>query len=107
MQNAINKSASEVISTYVYNVSLGSRGRPNFSYAAGVGIFQSVVNLIILLSVNKRTFFQSSGILPLREAALIDGADDFRFFFRILLPLSGAVIAVNCLFFAVGSWFLC
>lgn len=53
MQNAINKSASEVISTYVYNVSLGSRGRPNFSYAAGVGIFQSVVNLIILLSVNK------------------------------------------------------
>ena len=53
MQNSINKSASEVISTYVYNVSLGSSSRPNFSYGAGVGIFQSVVNLIILLMVNK------------------------------------------------------
>ena len=53
MQNQVNKGVSEVISTYVYNLSLGAAGRPNFSYAAGVGMFQSVINLIILLSVNK------------------------------------------------------
>ena len=53
MQNPVNKGISEVISTFVYNVSLGAARRPNFSYAAAVGIFQSAVNLIILLSVNK------------------------------------------------------
>ena len=53
MQNPINKGVSEVIATYTYHLSLGATTRPNFSYAAGVGMFQSVINLAILLSVNK------------------------------------------------------
>lgn len=85
-----------LIPTYLLMKALGLVDNPLVMVIPGT---VSVWNIIIT-----RTFFQSSGILPLREAALIDGADDFRFFFRILLPLSGAVIAVNCLFFAVGSW---
>ena len=46
-----------------------------------------------------------SGVSPeLYEAATIDGASDFTILFRVLLPLSGAVIAVLVLFSAVGYW---
>ena len=49
LQNPLNLAGSEVISTYVYNV-----GMLNFqySYSTAIGLFNTVVNLIILLSVN-------------------------------------------------------
>ncbi len=40
----------------------------------------------------------------LKEVAMIDGASDFTILTRVLLPLSGAVIAVLVLFSAVGYW---
>lgn len=49
LQNPLNLAGSEVISTYVYKV-----GMQNFqySYSTAIGLFNTVVNLIILLSVN-------------------------------------------------------
>ncbi|MEK3912793.1 sugar ABC transporter permease [Paenibacillus sp. FSL H7-0331] len=52
MQNPLNISSSEVISTYVYSVSLASSA-PNYSYATAIGLFNSVVNMIIILTVNQ------------------------------------------------------
>jgi len=49
MQNAINVQYSEVISTYIYKLGIQQR---NFGLAAAVGLFQNIINLIILLSVN-------------------------------------------------------
>lgn len=40
----------------------------------------------------------------IEESAKIDGANDFRIFFQIVLPLSGAVLATMTLFVAVGHW---
>jgi putative aldouronate transport system permease protein len=59
----------------------------------------SVYNMIVT-----RTFLQSNVPLELLEAAQMDGCSDTRFFFRIVLPLSKAVIAVIALFYAVGHW---
>lgn len=53
MQNALNRSASEVISTYVYQQAFGSSSVPNFSYSSAIGLFESVVSLILLLIVNQ------------------------------------------------------
>lgn len=53
MQNSLNRSASEVISTYVYKQAFGSSSLPNFSYSAAIGFFESVVSLILLVVVNK------------------------------------------------------
>ena len=51
MQNSINVVYSEVISTYVYKV--GLTGATNqFSYAAAVGLFNNVINGILLITVN-------------------------------------------------------
>lgn len=38
------------------------------------------------------------------EAAQIDGCDDFRFFAKIVLPLSKPIIAVMVLFHVVTHW---
>lgn len=52
LQNSLNISQSEVISTYVYNVSMGSSGN-DFSYGTAIGLFNSVINLILIISVNR------------------------------------------------------
>lgn len=52
LQNAMNLNASEVINTYVYKQGLTS-GLPQYSYATAIGLFVSVVNMIILLIVNR------------------------------------------------------
>ncbi|QHQ63600.1 ABC transporter permease subunit [Anaerocolumna sedimenticola] len=49
MGNTLVKDVSEVISTYVYNVGLQA-GR--FDFATAVGLFQSVVGVILILVVN-------------------------------------------------------
>jgi multiple sugar transport system permease protein/putative aldouronate transport system permease protein len=59
----------------------------------------SVWNVIIT-----RTFFQSSLPIELLEAAQIDGCNDFKFVWRIVIPLSGPIIAVITLYYAVDHW---
>ena len=51
MQNGMNLAASEIISTYEYQVGLGGSST-NFSYAAAIGLFNSIVNLIMIVIVN-------------------------------------------------------
>ena len=50
MQNSLNLSASEVISTYVYKAGLING---QFSFSAAVDLFNSVINLLLLFTVNK------------------------------------------------------
>ena len=51
MQNSMNQSASEVISTYVYKVGLAA-SVTDFSYATAIGLFNSVVNMVLIVLVN-------------------------------------------------------
>ncbi|MBY5035288.1 ABC transporter permease subunit [Streptococcus gallolyticus] len=50
MQTSLNLTASEIISTYVYKQGLVSG---NYSYSTAVGLFNTVINIILLLVVNK------------------------------------------------------
>lgn len=49
MQNSLNLSASQVISTYVYDVGVKSS---QFSFGSAVGLFTNVVNFAFLLTAN-------------------------------------------------------
>ncbi|MBS4206039.1 ABC transporter permease [Lederbergia citrea] len=49
LQNPLNINSSEVIATYVYKVGLLGA---NFSFAAAVGLFNSIVNFILIISAN-------------------------------------------------------
>lgn len=51
-----------------------------------------------------RTFMRQNLPEELREAAKIDGSDDFRFFFQIVLPLSGPIIGVMTMLYALTHW---
>ncbi|MDO4293104.1 MAG: carbohydrate ABC transporter permease [Eubacteriales bacterium] len=59
----------------------------------------SVYNLIVV-----RTFFQTNIPEELLEAAKMDGCTDLKFFWHIALKVSGTIIAVMVLFYAVGLW---
>jgi len=59
----------------------------------------NVFNLIIT-----RTFFESSLPKELYEAAAIDGCSHFKFFARVALPLSRAVVSVIGLYYLVAHW---
>jgi len=50
MQTSLNISASEIIPTYVYKAGLMQY---RFEYATAVGLFNSVINLALILTVNK------------------------------------------------------
>ena len=52
MQNNLNMSYSEIISTYVYKVGLAS-GMNDFSLSVAIGMFNSVINFILLVTANK------------------------------------------------------
>lgn len=49
LQNSLNLSASQVISTYVYEV--GLRGG-QYSYSSAIGLFNNIVNIVLLVIVN-------------------------------------------------------
>ena len=49
LQNTLNASTSEIISTYVYKMGLI---RNQYSLSAAIGLFNNVINLILLLSMN-------------------------------------------------------
>lgn len=50
MQTAMNITTSEIIPTYVYKLGLQ---RGDYSYSTAVGLFNSVINVILLLTVDK------------------------------------------------------
>lgn len=49
LQNSLNSPTSEIISTYVYKMGLLNS---DYGYSTAIGLFNSVVNLILLVSVN-------------------------------------------------------
>lgn len=52
LQNDLNKSVSQIISTYVYQVGLIDN---DISFSAAIGLFNSLVNAVLLISVNTIT----------------------------------------------------
>lgn len=59
----------------------------------------SVFNVIIT-----RTYFKTTIPDELLEAAQLDGCNDFKFVWNVVIPLSGPIIAVITLYSAVGYW---
>jgi len=50
MQNNLNLNVSEIISTYTYEIGLVQN---NYSYSAAIGLFNSIINLILVLTTNR------------------------------------------------------
>jgi len=85
-----------LIPTYLVVQDLGML---NTRWAMILPTAMAVWNVIIT-----RTYFMVTIPEELVEAGRVDGCSDFGFFWRIVLPLSKPIIAVNLLFYAVGQW---
>lgn len=82
---------------------------PTYLLIRGLGMIDTYFVMVIPGAISAfsvfiyRTFFQS---LPnaLRESAFMDGANDIRILFTIILPLSKALLATFALFSIVSHW---
>ena len=83
---------------------------PIFLNVRDLGLYntRAVMILMNLVSVWNlmvaRTYIQTSIPNELYEAAVIDGADHFTYFFRCVLPLSGTIVAVLAVYYGVARW---
>lgn len=83
---------------------------PTYLIVQKLGLYDTPAVLLVCsaLSVFKmiiaRTFFETTIPLELLEAARIDGCNNVRFFFTMVLPLSKSMIAVIALYYAVAHW---
>ena len=82
---------------------------PLYLLVKGIGLLNSRWAIILVVAVNTynlimaRTYF-STIPASLEESARIDGASELRILFSIMVPLSGPIIAVISLYYAVGHW---
>ncbi|MCK9252647.1 MAG: carbohydrate ABC transporter permease [Clostridiales bacterium] len=85
-----------LIPTYIV---INKLGLINSFWVMVIPGLMGVYNMIVA-----RTFIMSTIPLEVLESAQIDGCSDVHYFFRIVLPLSKAIIAVMGLFYGVGHW---
>lgn len=83
---------------------------PIFLNVRNLGLYntRAVMILMNLVSVWNlmvaRTYIRTSIPEELYEAAVMDGASHFTYFVRCVLPLSGTIIAVLCVYYGVSRW---
>ena len=52
MQTSSNLTESEIIATYAYKVSIAATGYKNYGFGSAVGLFNSAINIVLLLLAN-------------------------------------------------------
>jgi len=83
---------------------------PNYLVVQNLGMLDTVWAMVIPKLVGAwsvlvaKAFFEQTIPDSLVEASKIDGASDFRIFWKIVLPLSLPIVAVMALFHAVSLW---
>ena len=83
---------------------------PEYLLMSSLGLLNTMWVLVLPLAFSPynmlimRSFLVSTIPDSLYEAAKLDGANHFQTLFKIVLPLSKAVIAVITLYYAVGHW---
>ena len=83
---------------------------PTFLVMRDIGLYNNPAVIILMSVVNvwnlmvARTYIQGSIPMELSEAAMLDGASHFQYFFKIILPLAKTIIAVLTIYYGVSKW---
>lgn len=95
---------------YMLTMFIGGGMMPTYLVIKQTGLLNSMWALIIPGAMGvynmivAKTFFTTNIPLELMEAAKLDGCGNTRFFFHIVLPLSGAITAILVLYYGQGHW---
>jgi putative aldouronate transport system permease protein len=99
-----------VMALFVFTMMFSGGLIPSYLVVKELGMIDTRWSLIIpgalgvMNMIIARTYFQTTIPEELLEASQMDGCSDFTFVRKIVLPLSGPIIAVISLFYAVGHW---
>lgn len=83
---------------------------PVFIIIKNIGLFNTYWSVILVLSagismpVLLLTVFFKTLPLVIYESAKIDGASEWRIFYRIMVPMAASVILSICIIMSVGIW---
>lgn len=83
---------------------------PTFLVMKSIGLYNKSIIMIMSGCVSvwnlmvARTYIQTSIPHELYEAAVLDGASHFNYFFRCVIPLSKTIIAVLIVYYGVYKW---
>ena len=94
----------------VFTMFFGGGLIPSFLLVRALGMLDTIWVMILPGAVSAfnlvmaRTYLTANMPDELVESAQIDGASDLRIFWSIVMPLSGPIIAVLVLFYAVAHW---
>ncbi len=83
---------------------------PTYLIVKGLGMTNKIWAMVIPNAVSAwnliiaRTYLQQAIPQELLEASLVDGCSYARFFWEVVVPLSGAIIAVLALLYSVAHW---
>ncbi len=83
---------------------------PSYMLIKSLGLYNTIWAIVLPGAVSvwnailAKTFFASTIPNEVVESAIVDGANDFQIFLRIVLPLSTTIIAILTLYSAVGYW---
>ena len=95
---------------YILTMFVGGGMMPTYVIVRDTGLLDTWWALIlpgclgVYNMIVARTFFKTNIPQELMEAAKLDGCGNTKFFIYIVLPLSGAITAILCLYYGVGHW---
>ena len=99
-----------IMKLFTFTMIFGGGMIPNYLLMKDLGFLNTVWAMLIPGAISvynmiiTRTFIKSNIPKEMLEAAQIDGCSDIQYFIKMVLPLSGAVIAVITLYYAIGHW---
>ena len=99
-----------IMTLFLITMYFGGGMVPRYLLMKELNLLNTRMTLIIMSGLSvyylivTRVYFSSSISTTLYEAAEIDGASEFKRFFKIGLPLSKPILAVMTLYFAVWRW---
>ena len=95
---------------FVFTMFFGGGLIPTFLVMRDLGLYNTRLLMILMGCVSvwnlmvARTYIQTSIPHELYEAAMLDGATHFDYFFRCVIPLSKTIIAVLAVYYGVSKW---
>jgi putative aldouronate transport system permease protein len=104
------KARNKIMFYFVFTMFFSGGLVPLYMTISSIGLISTRMIQIIIVAVNTynliiaRTFIENSIPNDLYEAAVLDGCSHFSYFFKVVVPLSKAVISVLILYYAVFHW---
>ncbi len=104
------KARNPVMMYFVFTMYFSGGLVPTYMLVNNLKLINTPWILLVMVLINTynliiaRTFIQNTIPQDLYESATLDGANHFRIFWSIVLPLSKAIISVEILYYAVFHW---